>query len=179
MPDKFQDKFEKLLADLVKLNPDWEITYPKTPHITVYYLDKQSQYVLPAIASIVKTKISILKNLILTVNGFSCFKKGDSRESIIFLDIIFKNELVAFNQYLAANLNQYYASDNNLPFHPHITVARVDDLLSVDNFENSVLKLEQKIGEINWEFPVSEIVIYGVDSTIQPQDQEKLITIPI
>lgn len=172
LPEKFQKEFEGLLKDINSLYPKWKTVYPKTPHITVYYLDKQSQHVLPSVVGIIQTKINILKNLVLTIKGFNYFTKENLREDIVFLDIIYPHPFADFNQILKIELNQYYSADNNLPFHPHITVARVKGLKDVSNIENKIYKP-------NWKFPVTEIALYGVDSTKQPQHQEKLVSIPV
>ena len=176
--DKFQKEFEKLLGNVAKLYPNWQIVFPKTPHITVYYLNKQSQFALFEIEKIIQTKISILKNLVLSINGFDYFWKDDLREGIIFLETVYPPAFVDFKSQLANKLSRYYSADNNLPFHPHMTVARVNDLSSVGSLKNCVLELGNKTGKINWEFPITEIVIYGADSKKQPQYQEKLISIP-
>ncbi len=179
LPNKFQEKFEKLLVDVGKLYPDWEIVYPKSPHITVYYLDKQSQYVLPNIANIVQKEIRIFKNIVLSVNGFGYFNKEDPREGIVFLNIVYPPVFVDFNRELKDKLSQYNSEDNNLPFHPHMTVARVNDFSSVGNLKNCVLELGNKIRKVYWEFSITEIVIYGVDSKKQPQYQEQLLIISV
>ena len=85
LPDKFQKKFEDLLVKIKKLNPNWEIVYPKTPHITIYYLDKQSQYVIPIIKNVVEKESGFLRKEILTVKSFDYFAQNDAREGIIFL----------------------------------------------------------------------------------------------
>ena len=177
LPNKFQKEFERLLADVGNLHPNWEIVYPKTPHITIYYLDKQSQNVLPAIASIIQTKINFLNKLVLSINGFDCFNRQDPREGIVFLTITYSVGLVDFNRELTNALTQYYSSDNNLPFHPHITIARVSTSTNRSNIKNSVSLINQQISKINWRFPITEIVLYGVDSTKHPQHQKKLIRI--
>lgn len=105
LPDEYQKEFENLLDDIGKLYPNWKIVYPKTPHITVYYLDKQSQSVLPDIAGIVQTKKSVLKNLVLTVSGFDYFTKEDPREGIVFLDIAYPPEFVDFNREITDKLS--------------------------------------------------------------------------
>lgn len=178
LPKKFQNGYEKLLADVGKLYPNWEIAYPKTPHVTVFYLDKQSQYVLTTIASVIQTKINICRNLILTISGFNYFTKGSAKEGIVFLDIVYPSAFANFNQVLKGKLDQYYSADNNLPFHPHMTLARVKGLKNGSSLKNSVSRIESKISNTNWEFSITEIVLYGVDSTKKPQHQEKLITIP-
>lgn len=50
LPDKYQKEFEALLKDINSICPSWELVDPKTPHITVFYLDKQSKNKLPDIA---------------------------------------------------------------------------------------------------------------------------------
>ena len=179
LPEKYQEEFERLLADVGKLYPNWEISYPKTPHITVYYLDQQSQQVLPSIASVIQTKVSIHKNLVLKINGFDYFTKDDPREGIVFLNIVYPRELVDFNREITDKLSQYYSTDNNLPFHPHMTIARVNGLKNESSLKNYISHIGHKISKIHWEFPLTEVILYGVDSTKKPEHQEKLIHIPI
>ncbi len=179
LPKKYQAEFEKLLVGVGKLYPDWKITYPKTPHVTVYYLDKQSQFVLPDIANIVQKEIRILKNIVLAVNGFDYFTKEDAREGIVFLNIVYQPAFVNLNRALNDKLRKYYSADNNLPFHPHMTIARINEIKNMSSIKNCVLELGNKIGKVYWEFRITEIVIYGVDSKIQPQHQKQLITISV
>lgn len=179
LPKKYQAEFERLVAGVGKLYPNWEITYPKTPHTTVYYLDKQAQYVLPAIANIVQTKIRILKNLVLVVNNFDYFSKKDSRDSILFLNIVYPSAFVDFNLGITNKLSKYYSADNNLSFHPHMTVARIKGINNILSMKHYISNIKCNIDKINWEFPITEIVLYGVDSTKKPQHQEKLIHIPV
>lgn len=60
-----------------------------------------------------------------------------------------------------------------------MTVARINGLKQESNLENDVSHIERKIDKINWKFPITEIVLYGVDSTKQPQHQEKLMSVPV
>jgi len=177
LPEKYQEDFEKLLTGIEKLHPDWEIAYSKTPHITVYYLDKQSQHTIPAIVSTIRTKLSFIENLNLKIEGFDYFTKTDPRGGILFLNVLYPPNFVKFNQTLKNKLDQYYSADNNLPFHPHMTIARIKGLTKGSNFKTHISQISQKINKIYWKFPVTEIVLYGVDSTKQPQHQEKLVSI--
>ncbi len=177
LPDKFQNEFEKTLDKVKKLYPNWQIVYPKTPHVTVYYLDKQSQSVLPQIARAVSKETRLIKSISLKVQGFDFFAKEDSRQGIIFLNVIYPTAFENFNHTLTNKLNNYHAVDNNLPFHPHVTIARINEPGGDSNLKNSVKLLNSKIDQINWEFAINEVAIYGVNSRIQPQSQKRLISI--
>lgn len=177
LPEKYQQDFESLLADISITEPLLDTTDPKTPHITGYYLDKQSQLALPNIAKSVDSKVGLLKGVELTVGGFGYFRGNDPR--VIFLNVQYPEVLKEFNDALTENLSAYYASDNNLPFHPHLTVARLRTPQAQLSFNSSKPKLTSRLNKVNWTFPVREVVLYGVDSTQNPQYQEKLISLPI
>jgi len=178
LPDDFQNRFEDILNKIRKLYPSWEIVYPKTPHLTVFYLNEQSQNVLPAIKRLVEKEVGIVKNLVLTVKGFNYFSKEDERYGIIFLEILNSPVLKEFNKHVSSKLNNYYASDNNLTFHPHLTVARAE-FNRASILRDTVKNLNSKIVNIKWIFPVTEVAIYGVNSARQSQHQEKIITISV
>ena len=66
LPQEYQQGFEDLLRELGEVDSSLELTDPKTPHITGYYLDEQSQLFLPKIAESVREKIHLLKDAELT-----------------------------------------------------------------------------------------------------------------
>lgn len=177
LPEKYQLDFERLLMDISEIDPSIETVYPKTPHITGYYLDKQSQFIIPKIIKNVKSKISLLESVKLTVGGFGYFRGNDPR--VVFLDIQYPKALKEFNDAIAKNLSAYNAPENNLPFHPHMTVARLRTPHAQQSFKISKPQLVLRLNGVCWTFPVTEVVLYGVDSTKNPQYQEKLILIPV
>lgn len=177
LPEKYQQDFERLLKDVSRIDPLAETTYPKTPHITGYYLDKQSQSSIPKIAEDVESKIGMLKSVELTVGGFGYFREDNPR--VIFLNVQYPEALKEFNDVIIENLSAYKTPDNNLPFHPHMTVARLRTHRAQQSFKISKPKLALRLNEAGWTFPVTEVVLYGVDSTQNPQHQAKLIPIPV
>lgn len=175
LPEKFQPDFESLLRDVSQIDPLLEITYPKMPHITGYYLDKQSQFYLPDIVQSVESKISLLESVELTIGGFGYFRGDNPR--VIFLNVQYPEALKGFSDAVAESLSKYYAPDDNLPFYPHMTVAKLITPRAQQSYEMTEPKLKLRLNEVNWTFPVTEVVLYGVDSTKKPEHQEKLIPI--
>lgn len=175
LPKEYKKEFEVLLKDINNICPFLELVNPQTPHITVYYLDKQSKYVLPKIAEKVESTINLLKGVEITIGGLGNFGSDDPR--VLFLNVLYPNILKEFNQKVTQLLKKYYADDNALPFHPHMTAARIVTPEAKQSFKESLLKLKDRLDKINWTFPVTEVVLYGVDSTTHPEHHEKLITI--
>ncbi|MDO8486983.1 MAG: 2'-5' RNA ligase family protein [Candidatus Curtissbacteria bacterium] len=177
LPEEYQQDFESLLVDVSQIEPLLETTYPKTPHITGYYLDKQSQFKILNIAENVKSKIGLLKGVKLTVGGFGYFGGDDPK--VIFLNVRYTEALKEFNDAMTGSLSEYCAPDNNLPSHPHMTVGRMRIPKVQQSFKKSVSILKNRLNKLSWTFPVTEVVLYGVDSTQSPQYQEKLISISV
>lgn len=178
LPEKFQQEFETLLEDISKISPSLELRLVdlKTPHVTIYYLDKQSQFNLPDITNSVRSSIDLLKDAELTVGGFDYF--GEANPKVLFLNVLDPHTLKAFNQSITKSLRKYYANDNDFPFHPHMTITRIDPQ-SRKSFKESYSKLKSRLNKIIWTFPITKIVLYGVDSTKTPEHHEKLITISV
>ncbi len=177
LPQKYQQDFEDLQAGVSQISPLFKTTHPKTPHITVYYLDKQSQSSLPRIIENVKKHLEILKGAKLKVGGFGYF--GEDKPRILFVDVQYPPQLQEFNKEISKSLSIYSAHDNSLPFHPHVTVAWVGDPEAQEAFKASLSELNSKFKEANWTFDVTEVVLYGVDSTKKPEYHEKLISIAV
>lgn len=177
LPDIYQQEFEDLLSDLSTIVPQLEIVHPATPHITVYYLDDQSQFNLPAIAESVKSKIDILTGTEISVSGFGYFRGDDPR--VLFLDVKYPKDFRDFNQALEQKLTKYFAEDNKLPFQPHMTVARLYAPEAQQAYKKSADQIKSRLNAVKWTFLIKEVVLYGVDSTKHPQFQEKLITIKL
>ncbi len=184
LPKKYQQAFETLLVDVSKMCPMLELIDPKTPHITGYYLDVQSQFNLTDIAKSVESIIGLLKDTKLTVGGFGYF--GEDNPRVLFLNVLYPEVLKDFNQSITKLLKKYYANDNDLPFHPHMTIARINTSESKKLLEESNSDFKARLNEIIWTFPITEVVLYGVDSTKDSEHSEhyehyehyeKLITI--
>lgn len=177
LPEKYQQDFENLLEHLSAKNPLLDTTYEiKTPHITLCFLDKQSQDNLPKIAEDVKKHLGLLKDTHLKVGGMGYFGGDDPR--VLFLNVDYPNQLNTFNTEITKELLKYSATDNNLPFHPHLTLAWIETPEAKQSFKENQENIKFLLDKINWEFNLTEITLYGVDSSKTPQYQEKLINIP-
>jgi len=174
---KYQQEFEDIQIDVSRISPLFKTTYPKTPHITVYYLAKQSQSALPEIVEDVKKHLEILKGAKLKVGGLGFF--GEDKPRVLFLDVQYPKQLKEFNKVLSKSLSNYYASDNDLPFHPHVSLAWVGDPEAQIAFKASLSELKSRLKEINWTFDITELVLYGVDSSQNPEYHKKLISIAV
>lgn len=177
IPEKYQQSFEGLLEKIPQINPLFKPPYFQTPHITICYLDKQSQSDLQIIAEKVKYYLEILKGVHLKIGGFGYFRKDDPR--VLFLDVDYPKALKKFNEVITKDLLVYSAIDKNLPFHPHVTVAWIGDPEAQKVFKAYKSELESVLEEVDWSFKITEVVIYGADSTKKPEYQERLISLPI
>lgn len=177
LPEKYQQDFEDLQKDVSQISPLFKTTHPKTPHLTICYLGKQSKSILPEIAEDVKKHLEILKGTKLKVGGFGYF--GEDKPRILFVDVQYPPQFQEFNKEISKSLSIYCASDNSLPFHPHVTVAWVGDTEAQNVFKASLSKLGYILNKVNWTFDITEVVLYGVDSTEEPEYHEKLISIAV
>lgn len=177
LPSKYENEFADLLREVNKIDTNLEVVDPKSPHITIYYLDKQSQMVLPNIAEIVENHISILKGVDLKISNLDFFSLGNPRT--VFLNVKYPPILSDFNEIIAQKLAGFSTNESNLPFHPHMTVAGIRTEEAQSAFARKKPILAKTMSKISWNFPVTELVLYGADSTKQPEYQEKLISIKV
>lgn len=176
LPDEYRGKFSDLLKRVSVANLDLEMVDETTPHITVYYLDKQSEGNLEEVRKIVEENAQLLKDENLIAGGMNTF--GDDVPRVLFLPIHYPKSLSEFNEIIVSSLSKFMAEDNNLPFYPHMTVARFNSV-SQASWEITKSAIESEMTKIKWQFPVTEVVIYGADSSKTPEHYEKLVSIQV
>lgn len=177
LPIEYQNEFKELLSDIKTLDPNLEIVYAETPHITIYYFDKQPKGKLPELIRRTSCYASVPKGANLKVGGLGFFSIGNPK--VLFLDIGYPHVLADFNKVISKEFSDLFAEEDNLEFRPHMTVARMRNEAAQASFVSNKIKLEERLSQASWDFPVTELVIYGVDSTKRPEYQEKIVTIPV
>lgn len=177
LPQDKQAEFAILISDLQAMELDLRCVNPTTPHITLYYLDEQSQYHLEEIAEIVNQERDVLASASISIHELGVFNPEQPR--VLYLQADCSPEVEQSNHIFRNVLHEYYAIDNNVPFHPHMTIARIPNNESRSEFHKNRMYIESLCNQINWKFPVTDIVIYGVDSTQDPESQQQLFSFKV
>ncbi len=175
LPDKYQGQFEEILGKLGRLLPNARLVRPQSPHITLYYLDEQSQDDIPAISNIIEKYGGIVKGAEIGIKGWGVFDPDFVR--VLFAKVEHNDSLFQLNQQFRQYLSEFYAEDNNLSFHAHVTLARLPNDEVREEFIANDIAIKELLYGINWNFKVSELVLYGVDSTQEIEYHQKLTTV--
>jgi 2'-5' RNA ligase len=173
LPTQFQQKFIDLLGKIKSIQPSLQLVNQETPHITLYYLNKNSEGNFHQIEKVIKDKGSLLENEQLTIGGLGCFGKDNPK--VIFLDVKYTPNVKVFNQEMDKVLSDYSAKDNLLTFKPHFTLALIKTSRAKKDFLEKNRLIERVLEQISWPINIEELVLYGVNSKQQPEYQEKLI----
>lgn len=177
LPQQYKKEFDQVLTMFSQAFPELELVASQTPHVTIYYLNIQSKFALSEIKELIQRKANILADLSLTVGGYGYF--SENNPMVVFLKVSFPNVLTEFNELIGKTLIKYSAIDNNLPFHPHITLGRIKSALNQAKIKETESNFKTKLTKINWNFQITELILYGVDSTKSPEQQDELLTIPL
>jgi 2'-5' RNA ligase len=172
LPETYLAEFEQLLRQLAAFLPDARTIRPETPHITLYYLNEQSQDNVKSIAEIMIQHADILKKSHIRVSGFGVFNPESVR--VLYAKVEHDDSLIQVNQLFRHALKEFYTEDNNLGFHAHLTLARLPNDDAREQFKSQQSTINQMLSAINWSFPVTELVLYGVDSTQEVEHHQKL-----
>lgn len=177
LPTTFQKDYEALLNSVRLMSKNIEVVNSQTPHITIYYLAKFPTLIPSRVVEMLEPEVKSLVNSVVTVGKFDFF--GGENPKTIFLDTKCPESLIPFRKTISKLLVNNSAQDNSMPFYPHMTIAK----LKAENYKEEFISLQPKLKElldcISWTFPITELVLYGADSTQSPEYQEKLAIIPV
>lgn len=171
LPTSFLPKFMNLLADLAVTDSDLRLVDPRTAHATLYYLGDQNGETLEAVAEIVSGFARAFSGVRVFISSMDFFQSGETK--IIFLEVSGLEEVANTVGQVAARLRSFSEKEENLPFHPHLTVARKRNSTVINE------RTAARLSEVDWEFMVEELAICGVDPTEEDPYQKILISLPV
>lgn len=179
LPDKFLKDYLNLQENIKKIEPNLRLQDPKVlePHITIYYCGEQEETVLSEISKIVESSKNLLANLNLKVGGLDFFDQG--KYYVLFLDVVYPKELIIFQEEINNKCSHIHRDNEILAFHPHMTVGGFNTNRPPKELEQIMEKLQQEFSKVNLEFPISELIIYGVDPEDPTRSHKRLTRIPI
>ncbi|MDD3302878.1 MAG: 2'-5' RNA ligase family protein [Candidatus Gracilibacteria bacterium] len=147
---------------------------PLSPHITLYYLDKDIH--LDIKNQIKDFILSFAISNEIKLIGFDYFYKGEGKRYILYLNIYSKNPFKDYRNILHDKFKMDYVIDNSYDFSPHITILKINN---PDIFENHRLNIEsilkEEINKIK-EFDVNlgKISLYAVNSKFKEEIQIRI-----
>lgn len=172
LSEKYQSEFEQLLDNLGHLLPGAQLVRKQTPHITLYYLDAQSQDNISEITQVIERCKSIVRGSKVRVGRLGFFDPGFPR--VLFAKVEHEDQLNQINQKFRQDLKMFYAEDNNMSFHAHVTLARLPNDEARQQFNTQETAIKELLAAVHWYFEISELVLYGVDSTQGIESHTKL-----
>jgi len=179
LPQGNHSEFGRLLVDIKKIDPNLTVEDPSklVPHLTIHYLGKQSEEAVSQIAEITEDHTSLLQGVRLKISKLGFFRENDPR--VIYLKVKYPSVLCDFNELVVKDLAPFISGEESLPFHPHMTVARMRTEAAQASFARKKLQLEERLDRISWDFPITEAVLFGVDPQDKQKIHQRLITMPI
>jgi 2'-5' RNA ligase len=177
LPQAFLPEFARFLTKVTSISSNIESAHPDTPHITLCYLKSSADSHLEEISQIAHDLAITLKDEQLTIRGLRVFTPESPR--ILYLGVSASSKVTQLNTSLAENLAEYASEDNELDFVPHLTLARLPFDDTVSPFARTLSRMKILADTITWNFPITELAIYGADSSQTPEFQEKLHTIEL
>jgi 2'-5' RNA ligase len=155
---------------------DLEIADMQTPHITIYYLNEQSQLDLETVVAEVRKHKNQLAGSRVEIGRMGVF--GGEKPRLLYVQAECSDSLYKFHDEISVQLKMYRAVDNDFGFVPHITLGRIK-LTESNNFIAHQAEVSNILQKVSLGFEVQELCIYGVDSRKVPERQTKLLTIAV
>ncbi len=170
-----KEQFSKLLTELKELVPNLDTTNAKVPHITLAFLSEQSEENLIAIKEKIKANIKAGE---VSIKGFGFFTNYNL---VLYLNVNLSSELLDLQKDLSEQLKDYIKETDQKPFVPHLTLGRIRDQRAIDEFFDldKKEKVRQFLKNVQFDFTIENIAIYGVDVDNTTAGQQVLHEIKI
>ena len=153
LPQEYLREFGQLLNEIHRMDLSIETVQSQTPHITIYYLNQQSQHTLEEIKENIEPLSESLNRVTLTIGGFDHFTKDNPK--VLFLDVKYPKAVIDYWNKVSEVLKEYSASDNNLPFHPHMTLGIIKTIQGQQNFKENKKEIIGILRNVSWDFKLS------------------------
>ncbi|MET0779537.1 MAG: RNA 2',3'-cyclic phosphodiesterase [Candidatus Saccharimonadales bacterium] len=176
LPEEFVEEFRKAAEEVLTNLPGLIIADTRTPHITLYYLDEQSQLDMETVETKVAKHINLLAGSKIEVGRSGLF--GGEKPRVVYVQAECSEQVYKFHDEISEDFKTYRAVDNDFGFVPHITLARIKES-DTNTFLEHQGKISNILEKVSLGFEVQEVCVYGVDSRIMPERQTKLLTITI
>lgn len=147
---------------------------PLSPHITLYYLDKDlKKNDIDEIKDYIK-KFDINKPIY--ISSFNYFSRWEWNRFVLFFTSNTDLPLKSYRDDLHKKYQRDFVEDNNFPFSPHITFLRIQDSEIYekhrDNIEKIIKDELDKIKDID--LSSNKIFLYAVNSKFKEEIQVKM-----
>ena len=147
--DKFRDDFKLLLKQVADISPEFEMT-DLVPHITIEYFGDQTEDNLKTVIQKAKANLKLLKGIKLYIGGLGFFNEDDP--FVFYLNVKHSPGL--------NNFVEVFERKDDLPFHAHVTVARMNSIESKKAFKVNIENLKRLLDRINWQFKFDKLDLY-------------------
>jgi len=176
IPKAFGPRLQQAAQEISAEAPSLAIADMRTLHITIYYLDEQSQLHIQHIRALVKEHAHLLAGATVTIGRMGLF--GGEQPRVLYAQAKCSEGIYRFHDEVFRSLNVHGAADNSLDFTPHVTLARIGRA-DTNAFLEHREAMSRILDTAGFDFEVKEVCIYGVDSRFVPEHQTKLATIRI
>jgi 2'-5' RNA ligase len=147
---------------------------PLSPHITLYYLEKDIENITKKEIKEYIKKFNI--NDTITLSWYNYFFSWGWNRFVLYFTSKTNLNLENYRNDLHEKYNRDYVEDNNFTFSPHITFLRIQDSKVFEehreNIENIINEELEKINNLN--LNTRNIFLYAVNSQFKEEIQMKL-----
>ena len=147
---------------------------PLSPHITLYYLEKDIEDITKKEIKEYIKKFNI--NDTITLSWFNYFFRWEWNRFVLYFSSKTNLNLENYRNDLHEKYNRDYVEDNSFEFSPHITFLKIKNSIIFENhrknIENIIDKELQKISDLD--INSRNIFLYAVNSQFKEEIQIKL-----
>ena len=167
LPKNILEEYNRLLDEIRPKSKLFDLANRYTPHITLSFFGERSEAELVELDALLEESLESFKDAKIKIAGLDQFSPESPR--VVFLEIDSK-ELLEPRKLLKEKI----PIEEEKEFHPHLTIFRLRSEEAQKEFQKVLPEIEDLVKKIDWQFPVEELAIYGVDKD-WPREGQKII----
>lgn len=173
IPLLFQAEFAEIVTTITDHHKAVVPVPVQSPHITLAFWERTDPDYLARAVNLMEQRIEELKGHAVEVHGLTVF--SGKRQTVVSLGAKVTPSIDEWVRTMRTDLG----IEERRAFRPHVTLVRIKGDQSIDAYQQIYGELTRLTQNLVWQFPVSELVLYGSDRSIRPVRHDPIVRIKL
>lgn len=169
LPENVSEEYRRILRRIGPLLPDLETAEGLNSAINIHFLGYQDERQLPETLNFIRTNKPKSKGEVIKLKGMGILEEMPSE---LYLSATLPQSLIEFRDLIKKNLPGDL-NEIDAPFNPRLTITDIKYPRTLKWLKSpQSFRLKRILNEVDWDFPLTKLSIYGKKLTPRSQYAE-------